>query len=150
MSRRLIYVLTILALLIGMVGFQPVKPVQAANNLRISQVYGGGGTSESPYKDRFIELFNAGDAAASLGGVSLQYAENKSTNLGNYGTFHVVALPDDSIAAGGYYLIKVVSYEDGELSITNADYDLSYLVPYRSFDSTSGKLALVSGTPPLD
>ena len=49
MSRRLIYVLTILALLIGMVGFQPVKPVQAANNLRISQVYGGGGTSTSPY-----------------------------------------------------------------------------------------------------
>lgn len=150
MSRRLIYVLTILALLFGMVGFQPVKPVQAANNLRISQVSGEGGAPDSVYKDRFIELFNAGDAAASLGGLSLQYAENKSTNLGNYGTFHVVALPDEAtIKPGGYYLIKVTSFDIEKPSIPEADYDLTQLQPFRIIDNAYGKLALVQGTDPL-
>lgn len=150
MSRRLIYVLTILALLFGMVGFQPVKPVQAANNLRISQVSGDAGAPDSIYKDKFIELFNAGNASASLAGLSLQYADNESFDLGNVGTFHVAPLPDVSIAPGGYYLIKVASIESEKPPIIAADYDLSQLQPYRTIDNAYGKLALVSGIEPLN
>ena len=143
MSRRLIYVLTILALLFGMVGFQPVKPVQAANNLRISQVSGDAGAPDSIYKDKFIELFNAGNASASLAGLSLQYADNENFDLGNVGSFHVAPLPDKSIAPGGYFLIKVVSFDTDKPPIPAADYDLSQLQPYRIIDNAFGKLALV-------
>jgi hypothetical protein len=150
MSRRLIYVLTILALLIGMVGFQPVKPVLAANNLRISQVSGEGGAPDSVYKDRFIELFNAGNAQASLSGLSLQYGDSNLDDLGNDGAFNVVALPDEaSIKPGGYYLIKVTSFDIEKPSIPAADYDLTQLQPFRIIDNAYGKLALVQGTEPL-
>jgi uncharacterized protein len=41
----------------------PVGPI-----LVISQVYGGGGNSGAPYRNDFVEVFNRGDAPASLAG----------------------------------------------------------------------------------
>jgi uncharacterized protein len=42
---------------------EPVGPI-----LVISQVYGGGGNTGAPYTHDFVELFNRGDAPASLRG----------------------------------------------------------------------------------
>ena len=42
-------VLMIVALLAGAVFVTPAQPVKAANDLRISQVFGGGGSTGSPY-----------------------------------------------------------------------------------------------------
>lgn len=67
----------------------------------ISQVYGGAGTATTGYNADFIELHNNGDAAVSLNGWSVQYAQNS----GNW-----LRTPlSGSIAAGGYYLIRQAS-----------------------------------------
>ncbi|HPL81502.1 MAG TPA: lamin tail domain-containing protein, partial [Anaerolineaceae bacterium] len=100
MSRKVIYILTIFAMVLGMIGFQPVQPVYAASNLRISQISGVGGLDNSPYKEKFIELFNAGSTDASLAGLSLQYAAASSLNFGDPLT-SLIELPSDIIPAGG-------------------------------------------------
>jgi uncharacterized protein len=59
-------------------------PVAAVSpDIVISQVYGGGGNTGAPYTHGFVEIFNRGDASASLSGLSLQYAS--ATGTGNFG-----------------------------------------------------------------
>jgi hypothetical protein len=50
-------------------------PALAANPVRISQVYGGGGntTGTPTYKEDYIEVYNSGDVAVDIGGWYLQY-----------------------------------------------------------------------------
>ncbi|MDP2319940.1 MAG: lamin tail domain-containing protein [Acidobacteriota bacterium] len=66
----------------------------------ISQVYGGGGNSGAPWRNDFIELFNAGATSVSLTNWSVQYASATST-----GGWSVTPL-SGTIAPGGYYLIQ--------------------------------------------
>ena len=73
-----------------------------AASVVISQVYGGGGNSGAPYKNDYVELFNAGSSAVSLNGMSVQYAS--ATGTGNFG--QVVALPNVTLQPGQYYLVK--------------------------------------------
>ena len=40
----------------------------------ISQIYGGGGNAGAPYRNDFVELFNAGAGTVSLAGWAIQYA----------------------------------------------------------------------------
>ena len=40
----------------------------------ISQVFGGGGNSGAPFRNDFIEIFNAGNSTVNLSGWSVQYA----------------------------------------------------------------------------
>ena len=49
-------ILMIVALLAGAVFVTPAQPVKAANDLRISQVYGAGGVTGSSFTNDFIEL----------------------------------------------------------------------------------------------
>ncbi len=44
------------------------------NDLRLSQVYGGGGNTGATYTHDFMELFNAGANTINLSGYSVQYA----------------------------------------------------------------------------
>jgi hypothetical protein len=50
-------------------------PALAANPVRISQIYGGGGntTGTPTYKEDYIEVYNSGDVAVDIGGWWLQY-----------------------------------------------------------------------------
>jgi hypothetical protein len=50
------------------------NPAWGASDVVISQVYGGGGGSEAPFKQDFIELFNCGSMATPLSGWTVQYA----------------------------------------------------------------------------
>ncbi len=55
-----------------------------ANDLRISQVFGGGGGA-GYYLYDYVELFNAGTSSISLDGYSLQYG----SATGNFKSGHV-------------------------------------------------------------
>lgn len=66
----------------------------------ISQVYGGGGSTEASYSHDFIELHNNGDAAVDLSGWSIQY------NLAPSPAGWQRTALSGSIAPGGYYLIQ--------------------------------------------
>jgi len=50
-------------------------PALAANAVRISQIYGGGGaTSGSPtYNADYVEIYNSGNVAVSIGGWAIEY-----------------------------------------------------------------------------
>ena len=82
-------------------------PVLAVSpNIVISQVYGGGGNTGAPYTHDFIELFNRGAAAASLSGMTLQYAS--ATGTGNFGasSTQLTDLPAVTLQPGQYYLVQ--------------------------------------------
>jgi uncharacterized protein len=89
-----------------------VAPAASAGSpdLVISQAYGGGGNTGAPYDSKFVELFNRGTAAASVAGMSIQYAS--ATGTAHFAT-NVLALPDASVPAGGYFLVRLVSGTNG-------------------------------------
>ena len=73
-----------------------------SSGLVIAEVYGGGSNSGATYDHDFIVLFNRGNTAQSLNGLSLQYA----SNTGNFGS-NDFALPDVSVPAGSYFLVQL-------------------------------------------
>lgn len=106
----------------------------AANTLRISQVYGGGGNSGAPYNADFIELFNAGATAVNLNGWSVQYASAT-------GTFNnVTALGNVTIPAWGYLLVGEYTGSSGAaLPAPDASGSIN-------MSATNGKVALATNT----
>ncbi len=72
---------------------------QAQPKIVISQVYGGGGNSGATYKNDFVELYNAGNAAQNLTGWSVQYAAAAGV------TWQVTTL-SGQIQPGHYYLVR--------------------------------------------
>lgn len=107
--------------------------VQAlSNDLVISEVYGGGGTSTGAYRYDFIELFNRGSAPVSLSGKSLQYASET-------GTSWTVNALTGSVQPGRYFLVRMGSAGSGGAALPmHDDTGVSAL------SSTAGKVALVS------
>lgn len=57
-------------------------PAFAANNVRISQVYGGGGGSTGTYINDYVEIYNNGNTIANIGGWVLEYG----SATGNWGS----------------------------------------------------------------
>jgi predicted extracellular nuclease len=137
MSRLLPATITFLLLL--------ATPAQA--DVVISQVYGGGGNSNATYTHDFIELFNAGQADASLAGRSLQYAS--ATGTGNFGanTGQQTDLPDVTLAPGQYYLVQEASQAAVGSPLPTAD--LVDPTPI-AMAAGAGKVALVTGTASLE
>lgn len=116
----------------------------SSNGLVISQVYGGGGATSGSltYKSDYVELFNAGSAAVSLSGLSLQYASG--TGTGNFSANTVVALPNVAVQPGQYFLVSLATSATvgGALPVT-VDFAGSTGL---NISATAGKLALVNGT----
>ena len=54
----------------------------AANAVRISQVYGGGGSASAAYVNDYVELFNSSGAAVDISGWALEYG----SATGNWGS----------------------------------------------------------------
>jgi len=127
-------------LMVGMAGIQPAKPVQAANPLRISQVYGGGGSVGSTYTHDFVEIYNSGTSPASLSGMSIQYAS--ATGTGNFGATATqrTELPDVLLGPGQYYLIQESGGTNGSPLPTPDLIDGTAI----NVSGTAGKLALVN------
>jgi uncharacterized protein len=118
----------------------------ASNGLVISQVYGGGGstaTSPTPaFKQDWVELFNGGNAAVSLSGLSLQYG----SNAGNFGS-SIVPLPNVALQPGQYFLVLM---NLSPVNSTGADVPLTPdATGAMNMSGSNGKVALVSGTTSL-
>ena len=111
----------------------------------ISQIYGGGGNSGAPFRNDFIEIFNAGSATVVLAGWSVQYAGSTGTS------WSVTNLTPVSLAPGQYYLIQESSGGSNGANLPPAD-----ATGVIAMAATAGKVALVnvstalSGTCPAD
>lgn len=139
MIRRLFYLIGFVLVLVMAMGGGGETAVAApeANDLRISQVYGGGGNSGATYTHDFIEIFNSGSSSVSLAGWSVQYASATGTS------WQVTNL-SGSIAPGGYYLIQQAVGSGGTtpLPTPNATGNIA-------MSATAGKVALVNTTTAL-
>ncbi len=114
---------------------QPVQPVIAGvSNIRVSQVYGGGGDSGATYRNDFIELYNPTASPVSLAGWSVQYASATGT------TWQKTDLAG-SIPANGYYLVQEAQGSGGSVSLPTPDATGTI-----AMDETAGKVTLVSNT----
>ena len=109
------------------------------NGLVISQIYGGGGNTSAPYRNDFIELFNAGNSAVNLAGYSVQYAS--ATGTGNFGANAIVALPNVSLQPGQYFLVQQASGGTVGSLLPSAD-----ATGTTNMSGTAGKVILVNST----
>ncbi|MBC7701131.1 ExeM/NucH family extracellular endonuclease [Aquabacterium sp.] len=129
-SRRAVHLLSAVAL-----AATSLMAQASTSGVVISQVYGGGGNSGATYTHDFIELFNAGSAAVSLNGWSVQYSSAtgsswQKTDLGN-----VLLQP------GQYYLVQQAQGAGGSTPLPTADATGTV-----AMSGTAGKVALVSST----
>lgn len=104
----------------------------------ISQVYGGGNNSGATYRNDFVELFNRGDAPATLTGLSVQYAS--ATSSGNFSANPVVTLTG-TLAPGQYYLVQLAGGTSVGLPLPTPD-----ATGTANMSGTAGKVVLVNGT----
>lgn len=108
----------------------------AANAVRISQVYGGGGSSSAAYTHDYVELFNSSAVAVDISGWAVEYG----SATGNWGSFagNVYTFPAGSrIAACGYLLISGSSGTGGVALPVAPDH-----VAALTLSGTTGKVAL--------
>ncbi len=63
------------------VSFTVATPVVVSTDVKISQVYGGGGNAGADYRNDFIELFNRSATDVSVAGWSVQYASSTGSDL---------------------------------------------------------------------
>jgi 5'-nucleotidase len=79
-----------------------VSPAAAGSSpVVINEAYLSGGSSGAAYKNKFVELYNASDAAVTLDGWSLQYRPATGTAAPS-----AVAALKGSIPAKGHYLVQ--------------------------------------------
>jgi predicted extracellular nuclease len=125
------------ALLAGAV---PATANTAGDGLVISQIYGAGGNSGAVLNSDYVELFNPTGSPLSLSGWSIQYTS--ATGTGNFGatSTQLTELPNVSIGAGQYYLVRESSGANGAALPTP---DLTDPTPI-AMAAAAGKVALVS------
>ena len=133
-KSRLTLVMMAILLAFGTMGIQPAKPVLAANPIRISQAYGGGGNSGATYTNDFIELYNSSNTPVNLAGWSVQYTSATGT------TWQVTPLTG-SIPANSYYLIQEAAGTGGTTPLPTPDATGAIMMGASNF-----KVALANST----
>ncbi|XZG69308.1 endonuclease/exonuclease/phosphatase family protein [Chitinibacteraceae bacterium HSL-7] len=98
----------------------------------ISQIYGGGGNSGAPYRNDFVELFNAGTSAVVLDGWSVQYASASGTS---WQTTPLTGM----LAPGQYFLVQ----EAAGANATATPLPAADATGNIAMSSSQGKVALV-------
>jgi hypothetical protein len=78
----------------------PSPTPDSSPHIVISQIFGGGGNAGAPFRNDFIEIFNAGNLPTNLGGWSVQYASATAS------TWSVTPLTSVTLAPGQYYLVQ--------------------------------------------
>lgn len=112
-------------------------PSTAQEKVVISQIFGGGGNSGAPFRNDFIEIFNAGNTPVNLAGWSLQYSGATSA------TWSMTALSAAVLAPGQYYLVQQAGGNNGALLPAP---DASGAI---AMAAGAGKVALVRNTTAL-
>jgi hypothetical protein len=110
----------------------------APAEIKISQVYGGGGNASTVFTHDFIELFNPGPTSVNLSGWSVQYQ-----SAGGTGAWQVTPL-SGSIAPGGYYLVQEATGGGGTTPLPTPD-----AIGSIAMAAGAGKVALTSTTTPF-
>ncbi|WP_348788755.1 ExeM/NucH family extracellular endonuclease [Leifsonia sp. NPDC080035] len=106
----------------------------------INEAYLSGGSAGAAYTNKFVELYNPGDAAVSLSGWSVQYRSATGTGAAN----GVVPLTG-SIAAKGYYLVAGASNGTNGAALPTPDVASNALNP----SGTTGTLILAKSATAL-
>ena len=112
-------------------------PVPSQEKVVINQIFGGGGNSGAPFRNDFIEIFNAGDTAVNLSGWSIQYASATAT------TWSTTPLTSVVLSPGQYYLVQQAGANNGAVLPTP---DATGTI---GMAAGSGKVALVKNTTAL-
>ncbi|HEX4897454.1 MAG TPA: lamin tail domain-containing protein, partial [Candidatus Limnocylindrales bacterium] len=130
----------------GSLSLRPAPALAVSPTVVISQVYGGGGNSGATYTHDFIELFNRGNASASLAGWSVQYTS--ATGAGNFGanSGQLTELPAVSLAPGQYLLVQEAT--NAAVGSPLPTPDVTDATPI-NMSGTAGKVALVNTTTSL-
>ncbi len=84
-------------------------PSPTQEKVVISQIFGGGGNSGAPFRNDFIEIFNAGNTTVNLAGWSIQYSGATSS------TWSMTAFSATALAPGQYYLVQQAGGNNGAL-----------------------------------
>ncbi len=107
--------------------------------VRISQVYGGGGNTGATYTQDFVEIFNAGSSSVAIGGWSVQYASSTGT------AWAVNSIPVGvNLAPGQYFLMGMAVGGAVGVALPTVDATGS-----SNMSATNGKVALVNNTTAL-
>jgi hypothetical protein len=105
---------------------------QSFAQVRISQIYPGGGNASATYNTDFVELYNAGSTAQNLSGWSIQYSSATAT------TWAPQSL-SGAIQPKAYFLVSFASGATGSplpaVDVTGSSINLA---------ATSGKVALAT------
>jgi uncharacterized protein (TIGR03437 family) len=104
----------------------------------ISQIFGGGGNANAPFRNDFIELFNSGQSTVDLAGWSVQYASATATS------WSVTSLTPVLLAPGQYYLVQEASGGSSGAALPTPD-----VTGTISMAASAGKVALVRTTTAL-
>ena len=100
----------------------------------ITQVFGGGGNAGAPFRNDFIEIFNAGSTPVNLAGWSIQYASATAS------TWSGTPLTSITLSPGQRYLIQQGGGSNGAALPTP---DVSGPI---AMAAGAGKVALVKST----
>lgn len=115
----------------------PATARGSTSNIVVSQIYGGGGNAGAPFRNDYVELFNAGSSSVDISGWTVQYATAAGTS------WQTTAL-SGTIAAGGHYLVQLASASDTGAALPAPD-----ATGTSNVAATSGKIALVRSTSAL-
>ena len=112
----------------------------AAPGIIINEAYLSGGSTNAPFTNKFVELYNPTDAAVSLEGWSLQYRSAGSTAAPTG-----IGALTGSIPAGGYYLVSGASNGTAGAPLPDADANIG-----ASFSGAGGTLILANQATRVD
>ncbi len=129
-----------LSLAVAAATFGALSGSVAAQPLKISQVYGGGGTAAAIFRQDYIELFNAGAVPSNLSGMSIQYVSAT-------GTTWTAREISGFVQPGSYFLIRMDDTTAGQGDVP-VPFDC-FVAPDVVMTATSFKVALVNGLEPL-
>ena len=93
----------------------PTPSPDSSPHIVISQVFGGGGNAGAPFRNDFIEIFNAGHSPFNLNGWSVQYASATAS------TWIATPLTSITLNPGQYYLIQESSGGGNGASLPSPD-----------------------------
>ncbi|MBF9223077.1 lamin tail domain-containing protein [Hymenobacter ruricola] len=110
------------------------------NHVVISEVFGGGGNSGSPFTNDFVELYNPTAAPVDLSGFSVQY--NGATSTASY---QVAPLGTISIAPNSFLLVQLAS--GGAVGASLPAPDVTGGI---AMSATAGRVALVDNATALN
>jgi Lamin Tail Domain len=106
-----------------------------ANDVRIFEIYAGGGNTSATYQDDFILLFNVTTSPISLNGWSLQYASSTSSSWSK------LDINSSTIPARGFLLINVATTTTNGANLPVAD--LTWTFANDGMAQAGGKVALM-------